>query len=179
MAIDVPEVDTTTRELLRSRFLALVFTDPAPLHALMLVAAAHYAKVRGPQSHTINLLQLRGMAIQEINQALMNFQPGGRATSDQLVAAVQKMATYELLFGTREIFHTHMTGLQRIVSLRHGLRSLGLEGFLERSLLWIDSNAAHITGLPLYFPPSAYSSSYLHPRPDRRLFVLGLQGQSQ
>ena len=179
MVIDVPEVDAATRELLRTRYLALIFTDAAALHALILVAAAHFAKVRGSQAHSINLLQLRGMAIQEMNQALTDFRPGGRATSDQLVAAVEKMATYELLFGSRETFHTHMTGLQRLVSLRRGLQSLGLNGLLERSLLWIDANAAHITGLPLYFPPTLYSSSYKHPQPDRRLFVLGLNGGTQ
>lgn len=157
-------------------FLNIVLTDRASLHALMLVAGAHYNNARPQHPHAIDLLQLRGMAIQEINRAMMEHRPGGRATSDQLIAAVGKMATYELLFGQREIFHTHMTGLQRMISLRGGLNALGDDGLLESIMLWIDSNATNITGLPLYFPPAAFSSSIGHPPPDRRLFVLGLPG---
>ncbi|KXS94899.1 hypothetical protein AC578_1665 [Pseudocercospora eumusae] len=179
MAVDLPETDSASRQLLRTHFLGLVFTDAASLHALMLTAAAHYAKLRGDNAHRINMLQLRGMAIQEVNRALQDHRSGGRATSDRMIAAVGKMATYELLFGQRETFHTHMTGLQRMVSLRGGLQALGLNGLLERILLWIDANAADITGGPLYFPPAAFSSSTAHPRADRRLFLLGLQAQGQ
>lgn len=175
MSIDLPETDTVSRGLLRDNFLAVVFSDRASLHATILTAAAHWNKMRPTQTHRINLLQLRGMAIQEINRSLVDHSAGGRSTSDPLIAAVSKMATYELLFGQRETFHTHMTGLQRMVSLRGGLQALGLDGLLERILLWIDANAASITQGPLYFPPAAFSSSNGHPTPDRRLFLLGLQ----
>lgn len=175
MSVDLPETDPASRRLLRTHFLGLVFTDPASLHALMLTAAAHYGKLRGENVHSINLLQLRGMAIQEVNRALQDHRSGGRATSDRMIAAVGKMATYELLFGQRDTFHTHMTGLQRMVSLRGGLQALGLNGLLERILLWIDVNAADITGGPLYFPPAAFSSSLGHPSANRRLFLHGLQ----
>lgn len=178
MVIDVPETDHTTRQTIRSRFLELVFTDSASLHALMLVAAAHFAKLQGQNAHNINMLQLRGMAIEEINRAMADHGPRGRATSDRMIVAVGKMATFELLFGQREIFHTHMTGLQRMVSLRGGLQTLGLDGLLERMLLWIDSNAAEITGYPHYFPPTAFAPSYPHPPPDRRLFLFGLPHQA-
>lgn len=179
MVVDLPETDDATRQAIRTHLLGLVFTDAAMLHALMLVAAAHYAKLRGNGSHNINMLQLRGMAIQEVNQAMTDHGPRGRATSDRMIAAVGKMATFELLFGQREIFHTHMTGLQRMVSLRGGLQALGINGMLERMLLWIDANAAEITGGGLYFPPAAFTSSSGHPRADRRLFLLGLQDQGQ
>ncbi|KAK4499934.1 hypothetical protein PRZ48_008120 [Zasmidium cellare] len=174
MSIDLPETDVTSRGLIRDNFLAIVFSDRASLHATILAAAAHWNKMRPTQTHRINLLQLRGMAIQEINRSLVDH---GRATSDALIAAVGKMATYELLFGQRDTFHTHMTGLQRMVSLRGGLQALGLDGLMERILLWIDSNAASITQGPLYFPPAAFSSSNGHPAPDRRLFLLGVQRQ--
>lgn len=174
MVIDVPETDTASREFIRTHFLSLVFSDPASLHALVLVSAAHLAKLHGAHAHNIDMLQLRGMAIQQVNRALMEHNAAGRATSDQLIVAVGKMATYELLFGQRETFHTHMTGLQRMVSLRGGLPALGLGGFLERMLLWIDSNAAVITGATdLYFPAAAYASSRGHPQADRRLFLMG------
>lgn len=115
------------------------------------------------------------MAIREINGALEDPQ---RATSDQLIAAVAKMASYEALFGDRQIFNTHMTGLLRMVSLRGGLPALGLGGLLERILLWIDSNAAHITGSHIYFDRAAFPSSAVHPRPDPHRFTGGLPRQS-
>ena len=175
MSIDLPETDRASRELLRTTFMDLILSDRASLHSLLLVAGAHWNKVRPQHQHRINLLQLRGMAIQEINRALIDHRTGGRATSDQTLAAVGKMATYELLFGQRETFHTHMTGLQRMVSLRGGLQALGLNGLLERILLWIDSNAMAIThASSLYFPPAAFSSTLGHPRPNQRQFLLGL-----
>jgi hypothetical protein len=175
MSVDVPETDSATREFIRTHLFGLVFTDAASLHALLLLAAAHYSNTRGQVFHTIDVLQLRGMAIQEINRALVDYQPSGRATSDRMIVAISKMATYELLFGQREIFHTHMTGLQRIVAMRGGLQALGLDGFLERMLLWLDINAAQILGSSnLYFPPSTYPSLRSHPAPDQRLFAMGL-----
>lgn len=174
MAIDLPETDSASREFIRTHFLSLAFSDPASLHALVLVSAAHLARLRGEQSHNIDILQLRGMAIQQVNHALMEHSSRRRATSDQLIVAVAKMATYELLFGQRDTFHTHMTGLQRMVSLRGGLPALGLGGFLERMLLWIDANAAGITGATdLYFPAAVYASSRGHPQADRRMFLMG------
>lgn len=151
-------------------------TDPAPLHAVMLVAASHYSRMRGIRSHSIDLLQLRGMAIREINRAL---EDPVRATSDQMVAAVAEMARYEILFGDRKIFNTHMTALLRMVSLRGGLPGLGLDGLLERILLWIDANAAQITGSHLYFDRAAFPSTAQHPRPDLVRFAGGLPDPSQ
>ena len=138
------------------------------------MAASHYGNVHGSRSHTVDLLQLRGMAIREINRALEDTQ---RGTSDQLIAAVAKMASYEALFGDQQIFNTHMTGLLRMVSLRGGLPALGLGGLLERILLWIDSNAAHITGSHIYFDRAAFPSSARHPQPDPHRFSGGMPRQ--
>ena len=169
MAPDIPDLDgPEAKGLLRSRFFPFSLTDAASLHAVMLMAAAHYGNVWGPRSHTIDILQLRGMAIREINGALHD---PGRATSDQQIAAVALLASYEALFGDRNIFHTHMTGLVRMVSLRGGLPALGLGGLLERILLWIDSNASHITGSRIYFDRTAFPSSVQHPRPDPHRFA--------
>lgn len=172
MAVDIRDIDgPEARGLLRTRFFPFIFTDPAPLHAVMLMAAANYGNLRGSRSHTVDILQLRGMAIREINTAL---EDPNRATSDQLIAAVAKMACYEALFGDRRIFNTHMTGLLRMVSLRGGLPALGLDGLLERILLWIDSNAAHITGSQIYFDKRAFPTTAQHPRPDPRRFSGGM-----
>ena len=133
------------------------------MHAVILVAASRYTKIHGPRSHGIELLQLRGMAIREINTAL---EDPKRATSDQIVTAVVKMASYEALFGDQNACHTHMTGLLRMVTLRGGLPQLGLDGLLERILLWIDANATYIMGRPIYFDKDAFPTSAVHPRPN-------------
>ena len=172
MAVDIPEHDgPQTKELLRSRYFPFIMTDPAPLHAVMLIAASQYSNVHGPRSHAIDLLQLRGMTIREINRAL---EDPVRATSDQLIAAVAQMACYEALCGDRNIFNTHMTGLLRMVTLRGGLDRLGLDGLLEHILLWIDVNAAHITGSRIYFDLAAFPASAVHPRSDPVRFAGGL-----
>lgn len=143
-------------------------TDAAPLHGVLLAAGTHYGNSYGPHSHPIDLLQLRGMAIRAINNAL---EDPTRATSDQLIAAVAKMASYEALYGDRQVFNTHMTGLTRMVTLRGGLPALGLGGLLERILLWIDSNASQIAGTRVYFDRKAFPSRAVHPRPDPRRFA--------
>lgn len=174
MAVDVPDIDgPDATGLLRTHFFPFILTDPASVHAVMLIAASHYGRIRGSKSHTIDLLQLRGLAISQINRALAE---EGRGTSDQLIAAVAKMASYEALFGDRSICNTHMQGLTRMVSLRGGLPALGLDGLLERLILWIDSNTSHITGNRLYFDKSAFppsSALVTHPQPDPTRFAAG------
>lgn len=172
MAVDIPDLDgPDAKGLLRKVFFPFILTDAASLHAVMLMAASHYGNVRGSKSHTIDILSLRGMAIAEINRALVDPQ---RATSDQVIAAVSQIASYEALFGDKQIYNTHMTGLLRMVSLRGGLPALGLDGLLERILLWVDSNAAHITGTHIYFDRAAFPSTARHPRPDPHRFAGGL-----
>ena len=172
LAVDVPDIHSATAQsLLRTQFFPVVMTDAAPLHAVMLLAASHYGRVRGARSHTIDLLQLRGMAIREINAAL---EDSRRATSDQLITAVAEMASYEALFGDHDIFNTHMTGLMRLVTLRGGLPQLGLNGLLERVLLWIDSNATYIVGRHVYFDKAAFPTNAVHPRPNPQRFTGGL-----
>ncbi|KAK6393738.1 hypothetical protein LTR65_002115 [Meristemomyces frigidus] len=178
LGVDIPDLDgPMTTDLLRTRLFPLIMTDPAPLHAVMLVAASHHGRVRGSRLHAIDLLQLRGMAISEINAAL---EDPRRATSDQLIVAVAMMACYEALFGDRDIFNTHMTGLTRMVTLRGGLPNLGLDGLLERLILWIDANATLIVGRHVYFDKAAFPTSAVHPRPNPRKFAGGIvrEGQS-
>nr|OQO16877.1 hypothetical protein B0A51_16680 [Rachicladosporium sp. CCFEE 5018] len=174
IAVDNPDVDgRSARGLNRSLFSPFLRTDLAPLHATMLVAASHYSRIGGSRSHAIDLLQLRGMAISEINGALAD---DARGTSDHLIMAVAIMATYEALFGDRTVCSTHMQGLTRMVSLRGGLPALGLDGFLERTLLYVDANVSHITNTRLYFDPRAFPSSspeVVHPQPDPLVFSSG------
>lgn len=103
-------------------------------------------------------------AIGEISAALVD--DTQRAT-DRTIAIVAQMAAYEALFGDRKIYRTHMRGLTQIVRLRGGLPALGLDGLMERFLLWIDSNTSLITGFPLNFehpeqhlPPNIQQFAY-------------------
>lgn len=169
VALNVPGLESPESSgLLRSRFIPFCRTDRAPLHAVVLMAASHYRNAHGAQSHTIDILQVREMAMAEVNNAL---QDSVRSISDQIIAAVAQLACYEALFGDRNIFNMHMTGVTRMVSLRGGLSALGVDGLLERILLWVDSNTAHITGSRVYFDRTLFPSNVDHPRPDPRRFA--------
>ncbi|KAK4895059.1 hypothetical protein LTR49_028323 [Elasticomyces elasticus] len=169
VALEAHNLDAADiRELLRARFLSFITTDAAPYYAVMLVATSHYERSRGAKAHVIDPLQLRGMAIREINRALRD---SVRATSDHLIAAVAHLACFEALCCNRNAFNTHMTGLLRIVSMRGGLPTLGLNGWLERLLLWIDANATHLLGTRLYFDKAAFPTTAVHPRPNARRFA--------
>lgn len=149
--------------LLWSRFFPLVLTDLASFHALTLVAISHYSNAQGSKTHVIDLAQIRGLAIDGIISALQNSR---RAISDQVIIAVAKMALYEAISGNHDIFKTHMKGLAQMVDLRGGLSSLGLEGLLRRILLWVDSNAARLTGSLTYLDTAALESSAQRSRPS-------------
>ncbi|KAF2764822.1 hypothetical protein EJ03DRAFT_355439 [Teratosphaeria nubilosa] len=169
MAVDIPELDrTVTSGLLRTRFFPFTMTDAASVHAVTLMAASNYSRVRGPRSHTIDLLQLKGMAIAAINSGLSDPR---RAMSDQVIIAVAMMASFEALYGDGAFFETHMTGLVRMVTLRGGLHALGLDGLLERILLWIDSNATHMLGKSVYFNKAAFPTRAGHPTPEPGRFA--------
>lgn len=58
------------------------------------------------------------------------------------------MASYEAIYGSHDTFHRHMSGVGRMLSLRgsDGLSTLGLDGFLARLLLFIDTNSAFLLG---------------------------------
>ncbi|KAF2863567.1 hypothetical protein K470DRAFT_210331 [Piedraia hortae CBS 480.64] len=173
LAIDIPDLDpATTASWLRTRLLPLMYTDKASLHAVMLLAAAHYTQAHGQNSHAVDILSLRGLAIAEINQALREGRQ--RATSDQLILAVAEMASYEAAFGSRDDANTHMRGLHRMVLMRGGLPSLGLNGFVERVLLWIDSNVCYLLNRNLYF--NDLSATPRHPPPDAMKFLGRLRG---
>ncbi|KAF4547740.1 Hypothetical protein D9617_36g062780 [Elsinoe fawcettii] len=168
LATENPDLDGTQgRGLLRQVWFPFVLTDAALLHAVLLLAATHCTSVNGPDAHNIDIITLRGMALRGINDNLQN---PGKSLSDELIGAVLSMATYEAIFGDSETYATHMTGLQKMVTLRGGLHNLGLEGLLERMLLWVDANASYMTGYEVFFPRTSYPSNVTHPFPNPTLF---------
>jgi hypothetical protein len=143
VAIDLQEPDGLDATGHIRTHLPFMSTDPAYVHVVMLMAATHYAQAREQELHTIDLLQLKGMAIREINTAIAE---DSRGTSDQIIAAVANMASYEAFFGSPAICNTHMQGLSVMVSLRGGLSALGHDGVLGHLILWISSVTSQITG---------------------------------
>lgn len=144
VAVEIPDLDgPNAKGLLRRCWFPLAMTEAATMYAVLLMAASHFAVVNPAQGALIDLLALKARALSEINAALAHPR---RAVSDALIGAVAKMAAYEAIFGDSDVFAAHMRGLQMMLKMRGGLGSLGLDGLLERMLVWIDLNAAHLTG---------------------------------
>ena len=134
----------------------MVITSPATLYIVLLTAASHYAAFNGmlPSADTQSiLLYLKQVTLTSIN-ALIRDTPANTPMSDTIIGAVAKMASYEAMFGTASLYHTHMRGLQNMIKGRGGLHMLGLDGLLMRMVLWIDINSAFLLNSQAYFLPS-------------------------
>ncbi len=148
MAVDMPELDEPEKPgLLRTRWFPLVLTEAATFQVIILLAASHLALLQNSNDRGSNLLQLKSKAITSVRNALATDGP-----SDQLIGAVAKMASYEAMFGDLKNFEMHMTGLLKMVEMRGGLLSLGLNGMLARICVWIDRNSAMLHNTPIHFP---------------------------
>jgi hypothetical protein len=156
MAVDVPELDQPGgRGLLRTRWFPLVITDRALFLVIVLLAASHYISCHGYNDLKLDLLQLRYEAVRSINRTL---ESESCVVNDAMIGAVAKMASYEAMFGSLATYKMHMQGLARMIDLRGGLSSLGLNGLLRRMVIWIDRNAAFVQGSELYFPGTSFVS---------------------
>lgn len=145
IAVDIPELDLPgSRSLLRRRWFPLAMEAPSTMYAVLLMAAAHFCVLNPPHlTARINLLSLKSRALREINKAVRH--PDlNQATNDAAIGAVMKMAAYEAIFGDPAVYAAHMKGLSLMLKKRGGLSTLGLDGLLERMVLWIDYNAAFI-----------------------------------
>ncbi|KAL8939131.1 MAG: hypothetical protein Q9216_003524 [Gyalolechia sp. 2 TL-2023] len=151
LEVDITEMDHPGAQgSLRSVWFPMVITAQAALRFTILFAASHYFSVCQTPCKPEVLYQLKEDAIASINRAL---RVPNLAISDQLIGAVAKMAAYEAGFaGDERQYHIHMKGLSKMVELRGGLESLGLNGLLARMLLFIDLNAAFLLKTKLYFP---------------------------
>jgi hypothetical protein len=171
MAVDIPEIDLPGNHgLLRTTWFPLVMTEPALFSVIILLAASHYASLQDNPCHLrINLLSLRCEAVSSINRSLEVQLPD--STHDALIGAIAKMASYEAMFGSLENYDIHMQGLSRAISLRGGLTSLGLNGLLQRIVVWIDHNAAFLHGSAIYFPTSTSMSGETPSDPNPGQFL--------
>ncbi|KAL8677403.1 MAG: hypothetical protein Q9186_006158 [Xanthomendoza sp. 1 TL-2023] len=170
MAVDIPELDHPgAKGALRSIWFPAVIANQATLNVVILTAASHYLSINRLQCTPEVLYKLKQDAITTINRGLQDPQ---LATSDQLIGAVAKMAAYEAGFAGDEVqYHMHMKGLVKMVELRGGLQSLGLNGLLARMLLWIDLNAAFILQTHLYFSHTDALPGHTVPEPNPGHFL--------
>ncbi|KAL8711170.1 MAG: hypothetical protein Q9220_004315 [cf. Caloplaca sp. 1 TL-2023] len=150
IAVDIPALDhPNMRGSLRSTWFPMVVTNRATLDVVVLTAASHFVSIHQTDCKVDVLYKLKQDAISSINQSLRDPE---LATSDQIIAAVAKLAAYEAIFAADKTqYHIHMKGLTKMVELRGGLGTLGLNGLLARMLLWIDLNGAFILNVGLYF----------------------------
>ena len=172
VAVEIPDLDSPNhRGLLRHRWFPLAMEEPSTMYAVLLMAASHYCAVSPPSANLIDLLYLKSRALTEINIALRDPK---RATSDALIGAVMKMAAYEAVFGDSAVFSAHMQGLSLMLKMRGGLGTLGLDGLLERMVVWIDLNAAFICGLSKLFGNEEFPTLVDIEKPDPYHFA-GIQ----
>ena len=171
MAVDIPELDLPGNHgLLRTSWFPLVMTEPALFSVIMLLAASHYASLQGdPGSMKVDLLRLRYEAVLSINHSLDVQRP--ETINDALIGAIAKMASYEAMFGSLKNYNIHMQGLARVIGLRGGLKSLGLNGLLQRIVVWIDRNSAFLHGSAMYFPMDTPVSGEPPPDPNPGQFL--------
>lgn len=137
----------------------------------MLLAVSHYASLQShPISMKTDLLGLRCEAVSSINRSLEGQLP--EAVHDALIGAIAKMASYEAMFGSLENYNIHMQGLVRVITLRGGLISLGLNGLLSRIVVWIDRNVAFFHRSATYqFPGAAFVPDEHLPDPNPGHFL--------
>jgi hypothetical protein len=172
VAVEIPDLDSPNhRGLLRRRWFPLAMEEPSTMYAVLLMAASHYCAVNPHSANLIDLLYLKSRALTEINAALRDPQ---RATSDAVIGAVMKMAAYEAVFGDSAVFSAHMRGLSLMLNMRGGLGTLGLDGLLERMVVWIDLNAHFVCGLSKLFGNEAFPTVVEFEAPDPYHFA-GIQ----
>lgn len=133
----------------------MVITASATLNVVLLTAASHYAACKnltGDRKIQEILLYLKYQTLASTNQLIRSSH--SEVYSDAIIGAVAKMASYEAMFGLPELYHTHMRGLQNMIKQRGGLNALGLDGLLQRMVLWIDINSAFILNSTPYIVPT-------------------------
>jgi hypothetical protein len=116
IAVDIADLDGPTEKgLMRKEWLPVMMQEAAPMYAVMLMSAAHYAIVNPKGAALIDLLHLKARALAEINNCLIDPK---RGVSDAMIAAVAKMAAYEAIFGDSATFAAHMKGLVMMLKMR-------------------------------------------------------------
>ncbi|MCJ1322626.1 hypothetical protein MMC15_007975 [Xylographa vitiligo] len=157
--------------------------NDALLHATIFHQAMYFYKALPEMRHDYNeIWKHQTIAITLINQRLSN---EIEATSDATIAAVACLASGENSFGTPESANVHMSGLEEMIKLRGGLQNLGMQGLLNKLIIWADQCNAAITSSGLRFNTAYFtttdapSSEFSIPDPEDLFDIEAAVGASQ
>ncbi|KEF59881.1 uncharacterized protein A1O9_04729 [Exophiala aquamarina CBS 119918] len=174
LAVAIPELDGGSDSvLLKTRWFPMVMHSPVIFQVIVLFSASHYAAQRRDSSLARTLLSLKQCALHGLRQSLSSASEEGTApVRDELIAATAKMASYEAIWGDAHAYHWHMRAVDEMLRVRrHGLASLGLDGFLSRLLIFIDTNSAFMLNTFLHLPGSTFPSGEPFFKPNLGRFV--------
>ncbi|KIW93342.1 uncharacterized protein Z519_05947 [Cladophialophora bantiana CBS 173.52] len=170
LAVAVPELDGDSRSaLLQTLWFPMVLSSPIVFQVIVLFSASHYASQRHDLTLAETILSLKQCALSGIARALSS-DSRGMVFRDEMISAVAKMASYEAIFGEESAYHCHMKAVEQMLKLRGGLTTLGLEGFLSRLLVFIDTNSAFLLNTHLHFRGSSFpklANPFIMPNPSR------------
>ncbi|KIW19982.1 hypothetical protein PV08_00557 [Exophiala spinifera] len=156
LAVAIPEVDGEgNTALLKSRWFPMVIHSPLLFQVIVLFSASHYAAQREDMAFAPTILLLKQRALAGISAHVTALQREC-TVRDELIAATAKMASYEAIWGDERAYHCHMNGVEEMLRVRGGLASLGLDGFLARLLLFIDTNSAFLLNTFLHLRNSSF-----------------------
>jgi hypothetical protein len=109
LTVPIPELDgSATVPLFRAVWLPIVVHDPLIFQIIVLFAATHYATYAHPsqfKSLQLELLSLKQSALSSLIRKVQREQANAEGvctSSDTLIAAAAKMASYEAIFGDAE-----------------------------------------------------------------------------
>jgi len=184
LAVAIPELDGESDSiLLKTRWFPMVIHSPVIFQVIVLFSASHYASQQSDHSLARTILSLKQLALSGLRQSLMSASLSSASAAastaeriaaapvrDELIAATAKMASYEAIWGDACAYHWHMSAVEGMLRIRrHGMASLGLDGFLSRLLIFIDTNSAFMLNTFLHLPGSAFPSGepFFKPNPGR------------
>ncbi|PNP60681.1 hypothetical protein FNYG_14595 [Fusarium nygamai] len=105
---------------MRDAWLPLDLSNPASFNALMALSAAHLSRMQGFGQSEV-ALEFKSEAVR-IVQVWM--QDPERAVSDDVLAAILRLLTYERYWGTESEWIIHHKGLMNLVEARRGIAGL-------------------------------------------------------
>lgn len=109
--------------------------EPALFYVRLLFASGDLIRVNVLKREVSYWLQAQ--AIQSINEALKDPK---RATSDQLILAVGRIALHEGMYGDRHASNTvHRPAQQRMIQMRGGMKALEFPDLVKRLMRWADT----------------------------------------
>lgn len=171
LARPMPEVDGPSEVgLLRKSWLPMILHSKLLFQIIILFSASHYAINQNDQSYTSDILFIKHCALQDLQKALSGA-GAGAVDKDENVAAVAKFASYEAIFGEEDTYHTHMNAVAWMLKRRGGLSSLGMNGFLARLLVFIDTNSAFLLNTKLHLSESNFPRQEPFILPDLNNFT--------